>query len=486
MGVGAANVIFLPIANRLKAISAEEVELRMMTLEGILSIQAGDNPRLVAEKLMSYLPPAERDAEDERRRLGAGVEPAGRGGLAMARGHGGRRARRRQRTEEDERRALAADLRRHDHAADGAVHGAVLDLLGQHLQVPDAAEGAARRPSRATSCPAARRSPSPARRANSSHAPEHRRRAGDRAAHRHSASDLQSTLARHRSSAAGQRRRPPAAASGRGPAASRAASKQLKHELDAYAAKHGFAQNVHTAIERARPGDPRAHRRPAVRLRAARRSSTQGRPAAGRDRRSSLNVDQVHPIDGRGQHRQRADPRGAFPSNWELSTARASTVVRFLIATRRRPAAADRHRLRRPAPDRQQRDRRRARAQPARGDRPAAHLRSRRNPGRRRSDHRTTMLKNKKILIPLVLLLVLGVGYTMTKPKTVVKEKIKGTIYVMPQGVPAEPQRRPLRQAHGRAGARARAERRAPPPRAARAPAKAPARCPRKPWSAKS
>jgi len=66
MGVGAANVIFLPIANRLKAISAEEVELRMMTVEGILSIQAGDNPRLVSEKLMSYVPPAERSAEDEQ------------------------------------------------------------------------------------------------------------------------------------------------------------------------------------------------------------------------------------------------------------------------------------------------------------------------------------------------------------------------------------------------------------------------------------
>src|SRR5271165_4411854 len=63
MGVGSANVIFLPIANRLKAISEEEIELRMMTLEGILSIQAGDNPRLVAEKLSSYLPPAERDGQ---------------------------------------------------------------------------------------------------------------------------------------------------------------------------------------------------------------------------------------------------------------------------------------------------------------------------------------------------------------------------------------------------------------------------------------
>jgi chemotaxis protein MotA len=64
MGVGSANVVFLPIASRLKALSEEEVELRMMTLEGILSIQAGDNPRLVSEKLMSYLPPAERDSEE--------------------------------------------------------------------------------------------------------------------------------------------------------------------------------------------------------------------------------------------------------------------------------------------------------------------------------------------------------------------------------------------------------------------------------------
>ena len=74
MGVGSANVIFLPVANRLKAISAEEVELRMMTVEGILSIQAGDNPRLVSEKLMSYLPPAERGDSDEQGSSSAGVE----------------------------------------------------------------------------------------------------------------------------------------------------------------------------------------------------------------------------------------------------------------------------------------------------------------------------------------------------------------------------------------------------------------------------
>jgi len=38
----------------------------MMTVEGILSIQAGDNPRLVSEKLMSYVPPADRSADGEQ------------------------------------------------------------------------------------------------------------------------------------------------------------------------------------------------------------------------------------------------------------------------------------------------------------------------------------------------------------------------------------------------------------------------------------
>ena len=43
------------------------------------------------------------------------------------------------------------------------------------------------------------------------------------------------------------------------------------------------------------------------------------------------------------------------------------------------------------------------------------------------------MLKNKKILLALIVPIVLFGGYTMTKAKPVVKEKIKGTIYVMPQ-----------------------------------------------------
>jgi chemotaxis protein MotA len=44
--------------------SSAEVELRTLTLEGILSVQAGDNPRVVADKLTSFVAPAERGAGD--------------------------------------------------------------------------------------------------------------------------------------------------------------------------------------------------------------------------------------------------------------------------------------------------------------------------------------------------------------------------------------------------------------------------------------
>lgn len=64
LGVGSANVVFLPIGSRLRALSAEEVELRTLTLDGILAIQAGDNPRVVADKLISYVPPALRESDD--------------------------------------------------------------------------------------------------------------------------------------------------------------------------------------------------------------------------------------------------------------------------------------------------------------------------------------------------------------------------------------------------------------------------------------
>jgi len=70
-GIGAANVVFLPVGARLQALSAEEVHMRNLILEGVLAIQAGDNPRVVQEKLLSYVPPAEREAV----RDGGGAKP---------------------------------------------------------------------------------------------------------------------------------------------------------------------------------------------------------------------------------------------------------------------------------------------------------------------------------------------------------------------------------------------------------------------------
>jgi chemotaxis protein MotA len=53
------------VAARLKGLSQEELHFREMTMEGILAIQAGDNPRVVSEKLMAYVPPNLRPSEDE-------------------------------------------------------------------------------------------------------------------------------------------------------------------------------------------------------------------------------------------------------------------------------------------------------------------------------------------------------------------------------------------------------------------------------------
>ena len=70
-GVAAANVIFLPIANALKKMTAIESGERLLMIEGVLSIQSGDNPRILAEKLWSFLPPDQRETEDDAEGAGA-------------------------------------------------------------------------------------------------------------------------------------------------------------------------------------------------------------------------------------------------------------------------------------------------------------------------------------------------------------------------------------------------------------------------------
>ena len=71
-GVSSANLIFLPIGNKLRARSAEEVLVREIIVEGILAVQAGDNPRIVEDKLKSFLAPKLRRAIGAPRRVASG------------------------------------------------------------------------------------------------------------------------------------------------------------------------------------------------------------------------------------------------------------------------------------------------------------------------------------------------------------------------------------------------------------------------------
>lgn len=55
-GVASANVLWLPFGTKLRIKAEKEVYLKELILEGILSIQAGENPRIIREKLITFLP----------------------------------------------------------------------------------------------------------------------------------------------------------------------------------------------------------------------------------------------------------------------------------------------------------------------------------------------------------------------------------------------------------------------------------------------
>lgn len=55
-----ANLIFIPMSNKVSLKSKEEVLVREIMVEGLLSIQAGENPRIIEEKLKAFLPPSLR------------------------------------------------------------------------------------------------------------------------------------------------------------------------------------------------------------------------------------------------------------------------------------------------------------------------------------------------------------------------------------------------------------------------------------------
>jgi chemotaxis protein MotA len=61
-----ANVVFLPIADKLGIRSNEEISSKMLIIRGVMSIQSGDNPRIVQQKLLAFLDAKQRqNVEDE-------------------------------------------------------------------------------------------------------------------------------------------------------------------------------------------------------------------------------------------------------------------------------------------------------------------------------------------------------------------------------------------------------------------------------------
>lgn len=56
-----ANWIAIPVCTKLRAKNKQEIMMKEVVCEGILSIQAGENPRVIEEKLKSFMAPADRD-----------------------------------------------------------------------------------------------------------------------------------------------------------------------------------------------------------------------------------------------------------------------------------------------------------------------------------------------------------------------------------------------------------------------------------------
>jgi len=55
-GVGSANLLFLPVANKLKSVVGRQVKLKEMIVDGLEAIAKGENPRNIELRLEGYIP----------------------------------------------------------------------------------------------------------------------------------------------------------------------------------------------------------------------------------------------------------------------------------------------------------------------------------------------------------------------------------------------------------------------------------------------
>jgi len=64
-GAIVANLFFIPVADKLGFINDDELRVMEITLKGVVSIQTGENPRVIKQKLLTYIAPNERPEDEE-------------------------------------------------------------------------------------------------------------------------------------------------------------------------------------------------------------------------------------------------------------------------------------------------------------------------------------------------------------------------------------------------------------------------------------
>ena len=60
-----ANAFALPVADRLALRSGDEIMRNTVIIKGVMAIQSGDNPRIVEQKLRTFLPPDKRKVDED-------------------------------------------------------------------------------------------------------------------------------------------------------------------------------------------------------------------------------------------------------------------------------------------------------------------------------------------------------------------------------------------------------------------------------------
>lgn len=74
LGIFTGYVLWHPIANKLKRLSKREIEVRMMMVEGLLSIQSGVSTIAINQKLAVFLTPSERAKLNDEKESGSGEQ----------------------------------------------------------------------------------------------------------------------------------------------------------------------------------------------------------------------------------------------------------------------------------------------------------------------------------------------------------------------------------------------------------------------------